>query len=250
MINLRIMIAALLLAAPFPAHADKELVVDLSKSVVAITTGFTGSDLLLFGATEGEGDVVVAVRGPRRDEIVRRKRRVAGVWINRESMSFQQVPGYYAIAASRPIGELINEKQRAKYRIGVDFLDLKPNGKDLSGPRDEDATAFRQALIRNKQRQGLYGRHPGDVIFLGNRLFRSQLHFPANVAVGAYTVDVYLVREGAVTSVETTLLTVRKFGFEAGVYGFAHRHSMAYGVLAIIIAVMAGWLAGAIFRKA
>ena len=43
--------------------ADHELLVDLSESVVAITTGFVGSDLLLFGATEGDGDVIVVLLG-------------------------------------------------------------------------------------------------------------------------------------------------------------------------------------------
>jgi hypothetical protein len=49
---------------------------------------------------------------------------------------------------------------------------------------------------------------------------------------------------------ETTLLNVRKFGIEAAIYNFAHRHSLAYGFLAIIVAVLAGWTANAAFRKA
>ncbi|HEB79005.1 MAG TPA: hypothetical protein ENI79_00830, partial [Rhodospirillales bacterium] len=133
------------------------------------------------------------------------------------------------------------------YQIGIDYLDLNLSEEYRAASGAEN---LRRALIRNKQKQGLYGRKPGDVIFLGNRLFRSQLIFPANVAVGSYGVDVFLVRDGAVTSVETTLLTVRKFGFEASVFNFAHRNSLAYGIFAVLIAAFAGWLAGAIFRKA
>ncbi|MCH8835186.1 MAG: TIGR02186 family protein, partial [Proteobacteria bacterium] len=92
-----------LLAAATPAYAAEELVVDLSRSVVAITAGFVGSELLLFGATDGEGDLVVIVRGPLRDEIGRRKERVAGIWVNRDELLFTGVPAFYAVASNRPM---------------------------------------------------------------------------------------------------------------------------------------------------
>ncbi|HEX9701871.1 MAG TPA: TIGR02186 family protein [Rhodospirillales bacterium] len=228
------------------ADAAEELVVDLSAPVVAITTGFTGADLLLFGVTGGDGDVVVVVRGPAKDETVRRKARIAGVWVNRDQMTFKQVPSFYTISANRPPNEFVPIKARQDNQIGFDFLELKPvdAGVDVG-----EAERFRTAFIRNKQRAGLYGKEPGKVIFLGNRLFRTNITFPANVAVGTYGIDVYQVRDDKLISWKTTLLNVRKFGFEAGVFDFAHRHSLAYGVLAVLIAAVAGWLASVIFRR-
>jgi uncharacterized protein (TIGR02186 family) len=229
------------------ADAAEELVVDLSAPVVAITTGFTGADLLLFGVTGGDGDVVVVVRGPAKDETVRRKARIAGVWVNRDQMTFKQVPSFYTISANRPPNEFVPIKARQDNQIGFDFLELKPvdAGVDVG-----EAERFRTAFIRNKQRAGLYGKEPGKVIFLGNRLFRTNITFPANVAVGTYGIDVYQVRDDKLISWKTTLLNVRKFGFEAGVFDFAHRHSLAYGVLAVLIAAVAGWLGSVIFRRA
>jgi uncharacterized protein (TIGR02186 family) len=179
--------------------------------------------------------------------VVRRKKRVAGVWVNGSQVMFQDIPGFYALAGNRPVDEFLPEKVAAVNQIGVKHLQLQPHWKQEVV---ENYEAFREALIRNKQRQGLYSRQLGNVIFLSSRLFRTQIHFPATVAVGTYGIDTYLIRKGEVASVKTTLLNVRKFGFEAGVYDFAHRHAMAYGVLAIFIAAMAGWLAGVIFRKA
>ncbi len=236
----------LLSAAAAPASAAEELVVDLSRSVVAITAGFVGSELLLFGATDGKGDLVVVVRGPLRDESVRRKERVAGVWVNRDEVVFTGVPAFYAVASNRPMEEFLPAEVAANNRIGLANLLLLPHGKQRYV---EDYDAFREALIRNKQRQGLYSRQAGNVIFLSSRLFRTQIRFPANVSVGTYGIDVYLVRDGEIVTVDTTLLNVRKFGFEAGVFDFAHRHAMAYGVLAIFIAAVAGWLASVMFRE-
>ena len=237
--------AAGALATAMPA-AGQELVVDLSGSMVAITTGFVGSDLLLFGATEGEGDVVVVVRGTQVDERVRRKGKVAGIWVNRDEMIFTAVPAFYSVAASRPVDEILIAAEQFDNQIGS--ANLRLEARDPARSLIE-VQAFSEALIRNKQRRGLYNRGVNKVNFVGNRLFRTSIHFPANVPVGTYVVDVYLAQGGRVTSSKTTLLEVRKFGFEARVYDLAHRHSLAYGVLAILIAAMAGWLAGVVARE-
>ena len=44
------------------AHADA-LVADLSEHLVKIDLGFTGKKVLLYGAIEGDGKVVVVVKG-------------------------------------------------------------------------------------------------------------------------------------------------------------------------------------------
>ncbi len=233
-------------ALALPAAAE-DLVVDLSAPVVAITTGFTGADLLLFGVVAGSGDVIVVVRGPARDETVRRKKRIVGVWVNRDQIAFEQVPSFYVVASNRPLNDFITPELRLDNQIGVSSLELKPKDKSLD---PIEVARFRDALVRGKQKLGLYGQRPGNVTFLGNRLFRTTINFPANVATGTYGIDVYLVRDNKIVSWKTTLMTVRKFGFEAGVFDFAHRHALAYGVLAILIAAMAGWLASAVFRRA
>jgi uncharacterized protein (TIGR02186 family) len=202
--------------------------------------------LLLFGATEGVGDVVVVVRGTQGDERVRRKGKIAGIWVNRDEMIFNGVPATYSIAASRPLDEILNATEQFDNQIGSAnlHLDTRDTARSLSEVED-----FREALIRNKQRRGLYTSDVGKVKFVGSRLFRTSIHFPANVPVGTYVVDVYLAQGDRVTSSKRTLIEVRKFGFEARVYDLAHRHSLVYGVLAVLIAAMAGWFAGAVARE-
>lgn len=222
-----------------------ELVVDLARHLVAITTGFTGSDVLLFGAIDGDGDVVVVVRGPENKEIVRRKGRVLGIWMNEREMAFTGVPAYYGLASSRPLEEIAPDRVLGRHQIGVDNLRLTPS----RAADPDEAEEFREALVRVKQRADLYSEKPQRILFLGNRLFRTDLWFPANAPVGRYIVQVFLLRDGEVVSAEITPLIVSKVGFEAGVYNFAQRYSLAYGVLAILIAAVAGWVASAIFHK-
>ncbi len=237
-------VTAAALMSPRPALAA-ELVASLSNHLVAITTGFTGSSVLLFGAIDGTGDVVVVVRGPEAAEVVRRKARRLGIWMNDREVVFDNVPGFYAVASSRPLPLVFPNGLAGLYQIGVDNLRLVPRA---SQPPPA-AAALRDALIRSKQRERLYGSVAGDIRFLGNRLFRTDMWIPANAPVGTYTVSVYLVRDGDVVSAEITPLIVSRVGFEARVFEFAHRHSVAYGILAILVAAAAGWVANILFRK-
>ena len=234
--------AIAMLAFP-PARA--ELVAALSNHLVAISTGFSGTDVLLFGAIEGSGDVVVVVRGPESVATVHRKGRNFGIWVNEADLAFANVPGYWSISSSRPLQTLVPDDVADFHQLGLQYLRLKP----LEKSSDRRIREFRAALIRNKQRAGLYTDTPGEITFLGNRLFRTDLWIPANAPIGIYTVSVYLIRDNDVVSAETTPLVVGKVGFEARVYDVAHRRPLGYGILAVLIAAMAGWTANLMFRK-
>lgn len=238
---LAILIALLL--APATPRAEP-LVADLSSHLVAITTGFAGTEVLLYGATEGVGEVVVVVRGPARDVVVRRADRVAGIWMNVEQARFPDVPVFYAMAASGPLDEFLPLPTRERHQIGLPWLNLAT--PDMTGA---DARMFREALIRGKQREGLYGIDVGTVRFLGDRLFRTLVTFPSNVPTGVYTVDVYLIQDGQAVGAQTTPLVVGKVGLGAQIFDLAHTHAAPYGVFAVLIAALAGWIAGMIFRK-
>ena len=100
--GLSVLTAILVMLVGARAQAQA-IVADLSAHEIAITAGFSGTELLLFGATDGEGDVIVVVRGPATTMSVRRKSRVLGIWINTESLRFRDVPSFYRVASSRPI---------------------------------------------------------------------------------------------------------------------------------------------------
>jgi hypothetical protein len=195
------------------------LVADLSEHLVAITTGFAGADVLLFGATDAEGDVVVVVRGPSRPITLHRKGRVLGIWANTASKYFPRAPSFYAVAASRPLEDLVGQPELDRHEIGLEHLKLE---MPLAKASENVAT----------------------------RLFRAEFHLPANVPTGRYQVQVFLIRDQRVQSAQTTPLIVSKIGVQAEVFDFAHQRSALYGIIAIAVALFAGWLGNAVFRKA
>jgi uncharacterized protein (TIGR02186 family) len=239
-----VLVAALLIWAP-PTRAEA-LIADLTSHLIAITTGFTGASVVLFGATDGPGDVVVTVRGPDREMTVRRKSRIAGIWVNTREVTFANVPSFYAVAASRPIEDIVSPANAALYRLGIANLKLKSKAPATSIVVD----TFRAALEHTQQQAGLFANRFGKVDFLGERLFRTTIAFPSNVPTGTYLVEVFLVRDKDVVSGQTTPLVVSKVGIDADVFGFAVRQPGLYGVVAVLTAVVAGWLASLPFRSA
>lgn len=239
------LLAALLVAAPAPdLKGAAPLVADLSNHLIAITTDFTGTDVLLFGAVDGPGDVVVVVRGPVTDVTVRRKERIAGIWVNRASVEFRSVPSFYAVASTRPLEEVLDGPTRMRHSIGLETL-------RLSAPESERAILpeFQDALRRIKTAEQLYRPDVIDVIFLGDTLFRADIRFPSNVPIGSYVVEVLLVRDGEVASAQTTPLVISKIGVGADIFEFAHRHAFFYGTASIALALLAGWIAHLVFRR-
>lgn len=245
-VGVSIFVAAAIVTLAIRLVVAAPLIADLSQHLIKITTGFSGTDVLLFGATDGPGDVIVVVRGPREPLVVRRKVRVAGIWVNGAQVKFPDAPAYYAVASSAPVQKLLDGQSLERHQIGAERLTLTPDREFGETP---DLGTFRRALIRLMTRRGLYRPSSAKIRFLGGQLFRVDMYFPANVPTGSYTVEVMLVRGGRVVGAQTTPLFVNKDGIGADMYDFAHFHSILYGLAAIVIALVAGWLASVVFGR-
>jgi uncharacterized protein (TIGR02186 family) len=244
-------ICALLVGAlsvlALPARADQPLLADLTSHLIALTTGFTGTSVVLFGATDGPGDIIAIVRGPQQPVTVRQKRHLGGIWINVRNVTFVGAPSYYAVYSNRPLDRIAPPAMQSLHQIGIGNLRLEP--ADMRHPVDEIAT-FRAALIDEERRTHIWTEQPGSVTFLGDRLFRATIAFPSNVPTGTYLVEVLLLRDGKVVSGQTTPLVVSETGLNADLNEFAMDNAALYGLFAVIGAAVLGWLASLPFRDA
>jgi uncharacterized protein (TIGR02186 family) len=225
--------------------AAQDLIADISNHLISITSDFKGTELLVFGAIEGGGDVVVVVSGPRNNVVVRKKDRVFGIWINAESAEFNNVPAFYAVAATDTLEALAAPEQLRLYEIGLAGLRVEAEADVDEAEKDE----FLAALIELKQTNDLYPIAPQHIDVVGDRLFRVKIPFPADVPVGSYLVQSFLIRDGQVVGAQTSPLVVNKGGFGADLYEFAHDEGALYGILAVLGAVMAGLLGNLMFRR-
>ena len=245
--------AFLALAAPLLLGQSKPVLVpDVSDRQIQIAYSFTGANLLLFGAilypggrVPGQGeatDIAVVVKGPTQSILVREKEKVAGIWINAARLRYRSAPSFYAIASSRPLGRLLDDRTRAIYELGVDSLQLSPAS---SAPADVQAR-FQRGLVAMKRHAGLYYEAPRAVEITDGVLYRARLAIPARVPVGRFTAETFLIRDGHVLAVAVRDIDIRKSGFERLVANAAQHASISYGLVAVALSMFLGWAAGAI----
>lgn len=233
--------------------APIRLITQLSQARIDINTTFRGAELLVFGAIQypmGQApgappDIAVVVRGPTAPVTVREKSRIAGVWVNARGVRFDTVPGFYAVAATRPIAAIADERTTAIYEIGIRNLQLSP----VSGDMDAVTRRFESGLIAARQKAGLFAERPGGVQLTRDVLYAARIALPAAVPVGSYAAEIHLIRRGRVLASTSQPFVIDKSGFERWVYVTAQEHSLAYGLAAVAAALLAGGLAAAVTRR-
>ena len=244
----------LLIAAPLLLGASKPVLVpDVSARSIEIRYSFTGAQLLLFGAILYPGgrvpakplDIAVVVKGPVQPILVREKQQIAGIWMNVESHRFRSAPSFYAIASSRPVRDLVDERTAAIYELGLRDLQLSPGG----GALPDKERRFETGLLDLRQRQRLYAEDPTGVEISERVLYRARINIPSQVPVGTYTAETFLIDDGRVVAVATKEIEVGKSGFERFVAVAARRYSFVYGLAAVMLSLGLGWFAAWLFAR-
>ena len=242
---------ALLLFLFLGAARDPILVPEISQHEVIVRQGFSGTELLLFGAIltpEGTRaaqayDIVVVLSGPPRSIVLREKQKVAGVWINAASSDFRSAPTFFAVASNRPMKDIVDERTAAIYELGLPWLQLSP-----IGAIDPDRQRrFAAGLVDLMRRQGLYQQDEDAVTVSGGVLYQARIDLPSTVQTGTYTAETFAISRGKVVTAASTTVEVRKEGFERFVAVTAERNSFWYGVFAVLMSVGMGWVAGRLF---
>ena len=247
----------LLLAALLPlvlgAQAKPVLVPDVSARRIEIRYSFTGAQLLLFGAImyprgrvpERPADIAVVLKGPVEPILVREKQKLAGIWMNADSSRFRSAPSFYAVASSRPVADLVDERTAAIYELGLQNLQLSPG----TGAQPERARRFEAGLLDLKQRNGLYAENPSGVEISEGVLYRARIDIPSQVPDGTYIAETFLIDRGRVLAAATREIEVGKIGFERSIAVAAQRYSFLYGLAAVLLSLGLGWAAAMLFRR-
>ncbi|GMM93355.1 TIGR02186 family protein [Qipengyuania sp. MTN3-11] len=238
---------ALICALTLTAQRDPVLVPEVSQHEVQVRQGFTGTELLLFGAvldpaqrtTGQQYDVIVVLKGPSEPIRLREKERIGGVWINADSSDFRSAPSFFAVASTRPIDEIVDEKTAAIYEFGTRYIQLSPSG----AIDPEEQARFAAGLVDLRTRMGLYKEDIGGATLREDILYQARISLPSNVSTGIYTAETFVVTRGRVIASAISEVEVRKVGFERAVEYNAQENSLLYGLAAVLLSIGMGWAA-------
>ena len=250
---MRVLIALLLLvlAAPAAAQRDPILVPEVSQDEVQVRQGFTGTELLLFGAildpsgarAGRDYDIVVVLKGPTQAIRLREKDRFGPIWMNAANTDFRSAPSFFAVVSSAPVADIVDERTAAIYELGLDFIQWSPSG--IIDPAEQ--ARFTAGLVDLKRRQGLFTEDADGVAISEDVLYQARIALPSNVETGIYTAETFAIARGRVIASAIAEVEVKKVGFEKGVEDYSQNRSLLYGLFAVLLSVTMGWVAGRLF---
>lgn len=256
-----LLLTALFLALAHPASGQQQpdisndLPAAVAEEQITVSSDYRGSYVTVFGVNpdrRGRGDIVVVVRGPNQRATIMRKQRVLGLWINSNPVRFSQAPSFFAVLSNRPLQRIASAQAVRRYQ-----LDPAASAQLESGTGNYDPSAYRQALVRLRREQGLYQWYSGRVIpdrrggltMYQGGLFRAVVRLPANAPIAQYHADTYLFRDGRLISSQRIPITISRVGVERRIHDLATSASWLYGVVTVLLALFAGWIAALIFRR-
>ncbi|XXK31996.1 TIGR02186 family protein [Rhodobacteraceae bacterium nBUS_24] len=248
---MRAFILALLMLVNTAPVAAEEVVLGMSHDEVAITATFDGSEILVFGAIKRETkispvplQVIVAVSGPSKPLLVRRKERKFGIWVNTDTVEVDSAPSFYAIATSAPWDQAVSDTEDLRHKISINRA-IRSVGAPM---HIENAQSFSDAVMRIRKKSGLYQLRENTVVVDQQTLFRTSIEMPANLTEGNYKTRIFLTRNGQVVSDFETDIDVRKVGLERFLFALSRENPLVYGLMSLAIAIFAGWSASAVFQ--
>jgi hypothetical protein len=121
-----------------------------------------------------------------------------------------------------------------------------------SGPGVESSEIFPQ-FLKLKENGGLYGVFPGTIKVLSEATadrstIQGTIQLPGKISPGNYQICLYVLNKGSLAEKQCVDFPVAMEGLPAILSSLAHRHGTVYGLLAVFIAIVTGFVTGFVFK--
>jgi uncharacterized protein (TIGR02186 family) len=243
------------LAAVLARAADSSLppMVKVTPQVVPMGTFYGGARVRVEGKVPPGSDVAIAIRGADVTEVFNKVGRVGPIWVNTGKVFISGIPSLLLIFSSKPLNNCLSRAEIDRYQLDADaikkHIEVKPQQKDV----DLVANDF----LKLKVRQGSY-QMPKDDIGLASPdeqglPYTLEIVWPKSAPPGTYEVTVYACRGGEVKESLKVPLQVVEVGFPAMIASLARERPSTYGIISVVVAILAGFgidfLATLLFKK-
>lgn len=250
----RIALALLLILAAAPVAAE-QLITQVSRREVNITSSFSGEILTMFGiiapdtgapdqALEGPYHVVVTVTGPLQTRVARRMTNVFGIWLNTTEAQFREFPSLYQVLSDAKLTDIAEPLTLARRSVP-----LIAQARNSAASGWWNSLEFGNELIRLMQDKGLYKLNEQGVTFRSNTFYFAQVALPSDAPPGPYIAHTYLFKNGEIIAEASDGFSVKKVGFERFVGQSARQFPLLYGLVCVALALFTGWLGGVVFKR-
>ena len=229
------------------ADSGPHLITAVQPDIIQITAAYNGALLTVTGSIPSDTEALIRVRSKAESYKLKQKGRVFGLWMNRGSVEISNVPGLFLLYRPEGAGSDPSAQPPAlgldSIHQGAGVVAQDPNKKELV---DE--------FFKLKQKAGLYGTVDNAIHYEPaagpTKYFTAALPLPAALPQEPFDVEVYAIQNGSIVAKDVRKIEVQEVGLPAWISTLAFQHGTMYGTLAVLIAIMAGWLTGTLFKGA
>jgi len=230
----------------FTKVISAEAYFDLSQNDIKIETDFNGKEIIIFGILNDDQETLIAIKGPEKKALIQKKERILGFWFNTMQITYNKVPSIFFIASSANLEDILPMSTIIKEELSFDLL-LENKLSKRNFISDVSLEDWKVNFVRIKKNKNLFKQYKVEKI--DNKLFQTQVFFPAESIPGEYKVQVYQIKNNIILNKKEKIITLKKSGIGSRIYDFAHKNAAAYGFFTIIFAVLSGFLAATLFRR-
>ena len=242
----KIKLTAFILLFLFSNSVVAEAYFDISENNIKIETNFVGKEVIIFGILNDNQETVMTIKGPEKNALIQKKERILGFWFNTKKITYNQIPSIFFIASSNEIEDILPTSTIIKEELSFDYL-LENKTSQRNFISDISLDTWKDNFVRIKKNKNLFKEY--EIENIDNKLFQTRIFFPAKSIPGEYKVNVYQIKDNLILNNKEKIITLKKSGIGNQIYNFAHKNAAAYGLFAIIFAVLSGFLAATLFRR-
>ena len=241
-----IKLTAFILLVLFSNTALAEAYFDISENNIKIETNFIGKEVIIFGILNDDQETIMTIKGPEKNAVIQKKERILGFWFNTKKIIYNEIPSIFFIASSKNIKDILPTSSIIKNELSFNYL-LENKTSQRNFISDVSLEAWKNNFVRIKKSKNLFKEYSIEKI--DNKLFQTRVFFPAKSIPGEYKVNVYQIKNNLILNNKEKIITLKKSGIGNHIYNFAHNNAAAYGLFAIIFAILSGFLAATLFRR-
>tara|TARA_Y100000385_G_scaffold124327_1_gene129200 strand:- start:1184 stop:1927 length:744 start_codon:yes stop_codon:yes gene_type:complete len=242
----KIKLTAFILLFLFSNAVAAEAYFDISENNIKIETNFIGKEVIIFGILNDDQETIMTIKGPEKNALIQKKERILGFWFNTKKITYNQIPSIFFIASSNEIEDILPTSTIIKEELSFDYL-LENKTSQRNFISDISLDTWKSNFVRIKKNKNLFKEY--EIENIDNKLFQTRIFFPAKSIPGEYKVNVYQIKDNLILNNKEKVITLKKSGIGNQIYNFAHKNAAAYGLFAIIFAVLSGFLAATLFRR-
>ena len=242
----KIKLTAFILLFLFSNAVVAEAYFDISENNIKIETNCIGKEVIIFGILYDDQETIMTIKGPEKNALIQKKERILGFWFNTKKITYNQIPSIFFIASSNEIEDILPTSTIIKEELSFDYL-LENKTSQRNFISDISLDTWKSNFVRIKKKKNLFKEY--EIENIDNKLFQTRIFFPAKSIPGEYKVNLYQIKDNLILNNKEKVITLKKSGIGNQIYNFAHKNAAAYGLFAIIFAVLSGFLAATLFRR-